>query len=429
MKLKCTFCLAALLSSYGVAHAQSNNNELAAKEYAPLTFAQQYVLHSNILNEDRRVNIFLPESFYEVSAQHTYPVLLLLEDEFFLMVSGVVKHLSAVERMPETIVVSLADGPHIPKFYTNGSDFWPKDWKQLPFGENPDSFTAYLRQELLPYLKSNFRANDFNLIMGLSVTSMYALHTFAKEPDLFDAHIAIAAGDVLGMGYNDGESLIDVIVDDFQNAPNRKGYLYVTSADSDGNGDSPMIKANLEELERRLSPYRTAHFQFVSKSFENEGHYDVALPALEEALGMIYPKDKWFAKYHEMIEAPGNAMANIDDYFQRLSSEYGFEILPKAERWNSGNSLSRVGPRLLRDGRVQESIEVIERWVEYRPKSAEALSELAKAYEANNQLDKAISALDKALKLSVASEMEESSEYEAQLDQLKEKIRDKKDQR
>ncbi|MEQ8811070.1 MAG: alpha/beta hydrolase-fold protein [Imperialibacter sp.] len=429
MKLKCTFCLAALLSSYGVAHAQSNNNELAVKESAPLTFAQQYVLHSNILNEDRRVNIFLPESFYEVSAQHTYPVLLLLEDEFFLMVSGVVKHLSAVERMPETIVVSLADGPHIPKFYTNGSDFWPKDWKQLPFGENPDSFTAYLRQELLPYLKSNFRANDFDLIMGLSVTSMYALHTFAKEPDLFDAHIAIAAGDVLGMGYNDGESLIDVIVDDFQNAPNRKGYLYVTSADSDGNGDSPMIKANLEELERRLSPYRTAHFQFVSKSFKNEGHYDVALPALEEALGMIYPKDKWFAKYHEMIEAPGNAMVNIDDYFQRLSSEYGFEILPKAERWNSGNSLSRVGPRLLRDGRVQESVEVIERWVEYRPKSAEALSELAKAYEANNQLDKAISALDKALKLSVASEMEESSEYEAQLDQLKEKIRNKKGQR
>ncbi|MEQ8534989.1 MAG: hypothetical protein RIB86_24255, partial [Imperialibacter sp.] len=129
MKLKCTFCLAALLSSYGVAHAQSNNNELAAKEPAPLTFAQQYVLHSNILNEDRRVNIFLPESFYEVSAQHTYPVLLLLEDEFFMMVSGVVKHLSAVERIPETIVVSLVDGPHIPKFYTNGSDFWPKDWK------------------------------------------------------------------------------------------------------------------------------------------------------------------------------------------------------------------------------------------------------------------------------------------------------------
>ncbi|WP_416866381.1 MAG: alpha/beta hydrolase-fold protein [Imperialibacter sp.] len=429
MKLKCTFCLVALLKFYGVAHAQPINNEFFAKEPTPLTYAQQYLLHSKILNEDRKVNIFLPESFYEVSAQHTYPVLLLLEDEFFLMVSGVVKHLSAVERMPETIVVSLVDGPHIPKFYTNGSDFWPMDWKQLPFGENPDSFTAYLRKELLPYLKSNFRANDFNLIMGLSVTSMYALHTFAKEPDLFDAHIAIAAGDVLGMGYNDGESLIDVIVNDFNSAPNRKGYLYVTSADSDGNGDSPMIKANLEELERRLSPYRTADFQFVSKSFENEGHYDVALPALEEALGMIYPKDKWFAKYHEMIEAPGNAMANIDGYFQRLSAEYGFDILPRAERWNSGNSLSRVGPRLLRDGRILESIEVIERWVEYRPKSAEALSELAKAYEANNQLDKAISALGKALQISSALEMEESSEYQTQLDQLKEKTRDKKNQR
>ena len=127
MKLKHIFSIIVLLNFYNVVKAQQNKNELSITESIPLTYAQQYVIHSKILNEDRKVNIFLPESFYEVSAQHTYPVLLLLEDEFFLMVSGVVKHLSSVERMPETIVVSLVDGPHVPKFYTNGSDNWPKE--------------------------------------------------------------------------------------------------------------------------------------------------------------------------------------------------------------------------------------------------------------------------------------------------------------
>lgn len=421
MKLKHIWCIIILLNFCSVTNAQQNKSELSIKKSTPLTYAQQYVFHSKILNKDRKINIFLPESFYKVSEKHTYPVLLLLEDEFFHMVSGMVKHLSSVERMPETIVVSLIDGPHIPKLYTNGSDFWPKDWKQLPFGVNPDSFTAYLKEELLPHLKNNFRANDFNIIMGLSATSMYALHTFAKEPDLFDAHIAIASGDVLGMGYNEGESLIDFFVNDFKDSPKRKGWLYVTSADADGGGNSPMIKANLEELEERLSPYRSDDFHFDSKIFPNEGHYDVALPALKEAFAIIFPKEKWFARYREIIKKPGNAMENIDNHFQKLSTEYGFEILPRAERWNSVNRLSWIGPNLLRQDNGAEAIEVIERWVEYRPKSTMALSELAKAYEANNELDKAISALEKAYKMS-----SELNEYQTQIIQLKEKIKNKK---
>ena len=426
MNLKHIFSIIVLLNFYNVAKAQQNKNELSITESIPLTYAQQYVIHSKILNEARKVNVFLPESFYESSEEHTYPVLLLLEDEFFLMVSGVVKHLSSVERMPETIVVSLVDGPHVPKLYTNGSDNWPKDWKQLPFGVDPDPFTAHLKQELLPYLKSNFRANEFGVVLGFSGTAMYALHAFSKEPEMFDANIAIASGDVLGMGYKEGESLIDLFVNDVKNTPTRKRYLYVTSADSDVNGGSPMIKANLEELENRLSPYRSDDFYFISKVFPYEGHYDVALPGLEEALRMIFPKEKWFAKYREIIKEPGNAMENVDAHFQKLSEEYGFIILPKAERWNSGNSLSRIGRSLLNQGKTAEAIEVNQRWVKYRPKSTLALSELAKAYEANNKLDKAISALEKARKISSEGNMEETNEYQTQINQLKEKIAEKR---
>ncbi|MGN7514789.1 MAG: alpha/beta hydrolase-fold protein [Allomuricauda sp.] len=384
---------------YGVnmVRAQHTQSTVTSKS---LIFAQQEVFHSEILKEDRTINVFLPESFHESSEKHTYPVLLLLEDEFFLMTSGVVKHLSSVERMPETIVVSLVDGPKIPKLYTNGSDFWPKDWKQLPFGENPDPFTEHLKQELFPYLKKNFRANDFTMIMGLSGTAVYALHAFAKEPNLFDAHIAIAAGDILGMGYNEGESLIDFVINDFKNGLNTTGYLYVTSADSDGNGNSPMIKANLDELEKRLSPYRSEDFHFISKIFPNEGHYDVALPALREALGLIFPKEKWFAEYRVIINEPGNAMKNIDDHFQKLTEEYGFEILPKTERWNSPNSLSRIGAILLREGSTVEAIEVMERWAAYRPNSIDALNELANAYKTNGNFEKAASVMEKVEKLS-----------------------------
>lgn len=408
-----------LINTVALAQRDSIQTELVEKRI-PLTFAYQEIIHSKILNQDKKINICLPENFYEVSSQHTYPVLLLLENEFFQMVSGVVKHLSSVERMPETIVVSITDEPSTPTVYTNGSDFWPKDWKQIE-GKNPDPFTKYLREELFPYLKNNYRANDFKMIMGLSGTSIYALHTFVKESDLFNAHIAIAAGDILGMGYNEGESYIDLIVDNLNRTPQRKGYLYVTSADSDGGGNSPMIKANLEELENRLSTYRTENFHFISKIFPNEGHYDVALPALEEALAMVFPKEKWFAKYSEIIKLAGSAMKNLDDYYLRLSGEYGFKVLPRAERWNSINRLSWVGPFLLRQGNNEEAIEINQRWVRYCPKSTTALSELAKAYEANGELNKAISVLEKAQDMTSDINEEESRSYKVRITHLKEK--------
>lgn len=423
MNYKYFFCIIVLLSSYNLIIAQQEKNKLSIKTSEPLSYGQKDIIHSKILNEERTVNIFLPESFHTASSQHTYPVLILLEDEFFHMVSSVVKHLSSVERIPETIVVSIKNMSFIPTVYTNGSTFWPT--KQLS-DENPNPFTEHLKKELFPYLEKNYRANDFSTVMGLSPTSIYALHTFVKEPDLFDAHIAIAAGDILGMGYKEGERFIDLFESKLKNDSNRKQYLYVTSSDADGGGNSPEIQENLEELEKKLMPFASNNFKFISKIFPNEGHYDVALPAFIEALEMIFPKEEWSARYRDIIKEEGNAMNNIDNYFQKLSEEYGFEVLPKSERWNSVNRLSWIGPNLLKQGNTTEAIEVIERWVEYSPKSELALLELAKAYEVNGEFNKALSALKKAHQLSLELKTEESGKYESQINQLKNKISKKK---
>jgi predicted alpha/beta superfamily hydrolase len=381
-----------------------------------LSFAQQDSFYSEVLNENRKMNIYLPESFHEVSNNHTYPVLLLLEDEFFYMVSGVVKHLSSVERMPETIVVSILDMSYIPTVSTNGSTFWPTEKLS---DQNPDPFTKHLKEELFPYLKSKYRANDFGLIMGLSFTSIYVHHTFVQEPGLFDAHIAIASGDILGMGYKEGERFIDLIADEVKNHPGRKNYLYVTSADGDGGGNSPEIGENLIELDSILSPLESENFKYISKLFPNEGHYDVALPALIEALGMVFPKKEWFARYRNIVNEPGNAMHNIDKYYERLSKKYGFQILPRAERWNSGNRLSLIGPYLIKQERVAEGIEILERCVELRPSSPHSFYELAKAYENDNQIEKAIVTLSKAHELSCQLELPSSEQYLNHLKKLK----------
>ncbi|UGU14891.1 hypothetical protein LS482_14465 [Sinomicrobium kalidii] len=415
MKFKYIFLILILTHCLSLS-GQEQNSLQQLRASIPLSYAQQDSIYSEILDESRKINIYLPESFHEASEEHQYPVLVLLEDEFFYMTSGVVKHLSSVERMPETIVVSILDMSYIPTVYTNGSTFWPAEKLS---DENPGPFTKHLKEELFPYLESNYRANDFRMIIGLSWTSVYALHTFVKEPGLFDAHIAVAAGDILGMGYDAGERFIDLIAGEVKNHPGRKNYLYITSSDGDGGGNSPEIGEHLVELDRILSPLESENFQYVSKLFPNEGHYDVALPALIEALGMIFPKEEWFARYRDMVNKPGNAIDNIDKYYERLSKKYGFRILPRAERWNSVNRLSWIGPYLIRQGRVAEGIEIIERWVELRPNSPLALNELAKAYENSNRIEKAIVTLSKAYELSCQLKLPGSEQYLNHLEKLK----------
>src|SRR5690606_32087812 len=101
-----------------------------------------------------------------------------------------------------------------------------------------------------------------------------------------DAHIAIAAGDMLGMGYKPGENFIDLIAAQIEDAANRKRYLYVTSADADS-ASAAEIGTNLETLHKRLLTYHSNNLKYFSGIYPDEGHYDLTLPALIDALEMI----------------------------------------------------------------------------------------------------------------------------------------------
>ncbi|MEL6559456.1 MAG: alpha/beta hydrolase-fold protein [Bacteroidota bacterium] len=374
-------------------------------------------LHSKFLKETQHFKIFLPESFHEASDAHRYPVILLLEDKFFHLTTGIVQHLSLVNRMPESIVVSLENGPVVPKLYTNGSDFWPEDWKQLPFGKSPEKFVAFVEKELFPYLENNYRANDYRIVIGFSGTSIFALHALAKAPHLFDAHVAIAAGDILGMGYQEGKSLIDEFEQNLSSTNRFKNILYVTSADGDVE-TAPMIGRNLKELDTRLDQYNGDTFRYISKVYHNENHYDVALPALGEAFNLIFPKSKWSADYRELSAEDGNALANIDAYYQQLSKDYGVTFLPMAERWNSVNSLRWVGLNLLQRNRIAEAIKVLDRRVQYRPRSVNAHADLSKAYEQYGQVNKAIEIQEKAVQLATKQELEPVGRFIEKLSEL-----------
>lgn len=368
----------------------------------PLADATELTLTSTFLGTNKKLRLQLPPGFASASADHTYPVVLVLEEQFAAMIAGTVHHLALTSRMPEALVVSLVeDGQpfYAPRVYTNGSDFWPKQWEQMPFDQPDDRLLDFFERELFPYLTQHYRAADYRIIVGTSARAVLVLHSFCRRPELFQVHVAVAAGDILGMGYDKGKTFIDHIETRLKQTaapPTRRGALYVASAQSDV-AHTAQIAANLEALATRFTAYQHPWRPLTAKVFADEDHYAVLMPAWLEVLGQVFPRARFSRRYQEFESKAGAVLQHIDQHHADLSREYGFAIMPRARVWNSGNCLFGSGRRLLGAERYAEAAEIFARCAAYQPQSAEAVHQQAEALTAAGRLDAALAARREAL--------------------------------
>lgn len=392
-------------------------------EAAPVAVGEQIRFRSEILSADVTMRIAVPESFAVSSEEHTYPVAFLHGDhgrQFFPTVAGLVKHLADRERMPESIVVSLDDLDAIPQIHTHGM------WGAETLGPDgdPAADLRHLEEEVIPYLERTYRANHYRLIVGVSGSSLFPIYTFTEAPDLFDSHILVAAADMFGMGYRPGETFVDAFEAALAATPTRRAKLYVGVADADLEGQE-RYRSNLEALESRLR--RFAGLDLEVEVFPREDHYAVLIRAMLSALDQNFPDARWSARYRDLVAQSGDALDNIDRYYEELSREYGFRILPRADRWNNVNCLRFMIRHLIQEGRTAEAVAVAERRAEYRPGTLPSLRGLVDAYEADGRLAAAVAAQKRAVAQAEAEGHSELSALEERLQALRTDLAQEKD--
>ena len=396
------------------------SGEARLREPESLNYGQRHELFSSILNEKRVIDIYVPESHDLTHEERVYPVMFVFTPKFSRVTASVIDHLSSEDRLPDCIVVSFANGRNYgPNLHANG--MWGPNRKMLEFNADPAKFARFIKEELLPYLGKRYRIADFRMAIGASGSSVFTMHSFAKEPDLFQGHIIIAAGDMLGMGYQEGRTFIDAYETHLRQSPDRKGYLHISSAESDAPEGSE-ARNNLIELEKRLKPFENQNLLIRSAIIPNETHYASWLTGLKAGLELMFPVADWAPDYRAFDEPKGQVLKRVDAFYSGLSKKYGFTILPRGYLWNSGNCMAGTGRRLMRIGRNAEAVEVYRRWVVYRPRSAYALSSLATALDADNRLEEAIAMQKQAVMLGRQYDTNYLTEYEDGLKKLKSKL-------
>lgn len=243
----------------------------------PLTIGEIRTVKSKILNEERILNIYLPQNF---DKKKSYPIIYLLDgsmNEDFIHVTGLIQFFNQMYSMPETIVVGIAniDRKRDFTFHTDLKDLQ----KDYPTTGHSDQFISFLEKELKPYIQSQFKTTD-NYLFGQSLGGLLATEILLKKPEMFTNYFIISPS-----LWWDDESLLKQADQLLAKIPDTKKFIYV----SVGKGEHPVMVKDAEDLYDVLKKSGKKNWTVEYKMMETDNHATILHRSLYEGLVKLFP--------------------------------------------------------------------------------------------------------------------------------------------
>jgi len=151
----------------------------------PLVIGEQIQLYSKVLNESRRIDIYLPRT-YQVNSNKKYDVLYVLDGNAHLLhAAGSQLVLAGYQQMPELLIVGIHN--------TNRNrDLTPSVVSSVANSGGASHFRRFIAEELIPHVAQTYRTNDKRYLSGHSYGGLFAIDTLVEQPDLFDAYFTFS---------------------------------------------------------------------------------------------------------------------------------------------------------------------------------------------------------------------------------------------
>jgi uncharacterized protein len=134
----------------------------------------------------------LPAS-YASGDSLSYPVLYMTDAEAELigMYTGIVSALRFAQRVPELIMVGIADGDFSDHFRLRRLDYTPSARPPAdPPSGGAGAFLEFLREEAIPFIEARYRADRGDRgIWGHSLGGLFAAYALLNSPDTFQRYL------------------------------------------------------------------------------------------------------------------------------------------------------------------------------------------------------------------------------------------------
>jgi uncharacterized protein len=250
----------------------------AAEKAAPLVIGETFIIHSKVLGEARRINVYLPPGYAD-SPGARLPVLYMPDGgmaEDFLHVAGLVQVSVGNGTMRPHLLVGIENTQR--RRDMTGPTESERDKKIAPRVGGSGAFRQFIREELMPEVKGRYRTTDEAAVVGESLAGLFVVETFLLEPDLFDTYIAFDPS----LWWNN-QKLVGDASRLLRARPGLKKTLYFAS--SDEKEIAADARRFAEVLGRSAPPGLRWHYE----KMPDEKHSTIYHPAALKAFRAVFP--------------------------------------------------------------------------------------------------------------------------------------------
>ena len=257
----------------------------------PNVVGTNYSIDSNILEESRQIQVYLPPGYTETDVK--YPVLYLLDGQLFFNSAVSLSNKFRQSRLaPEFIIVGI-------------NTSYPQRFGHFSSGK--DTFIEFMITELLPYVESNFRTNGEKLLFGWEYAGSLGFNFMLKNTISFDGYI-------LASPYPIWDE-----IEELDTVSTLNSMLYFTVSP-----DEYQVNHGTEKLDSWLSSKNINNLEWFYTELVNEEHSSTGYPTLYHGLRSYF---KYYPEFQEdsfkkFIKAGGLEYAY--DYSKKRASKYGF---------------------------------------------------------------------------------------------------------
>lgn len=247
----------------------------ADDEVVPLVIGETFTINSKIMSEARRINVYMPAGYKESSAMRL-PVLYMPDGgmaEDFLHVAGLVQVSVGNATMRPFLLVGIENTQR--RRHLTGPTEDEDDKKIAIRVGGSKAFRMFIRDELMPRVKSRYRTTGETAIVGESLAGLFVVETFLLEPDLFDTYVAFDPS----LWWNK-QKLVHDAGQQLNSRPKLKKVLYFVSSDEKGIVEPAQRLA--ETLKRNAPAGVHWHYEKMPEEKHSTIYHPAALKAFRE---------------------------------------------------------------------------------------------------------------------------------------------------
>lgn len=298
-----------------------------------IVIGKRYVMHSEILGEDREIYIHLPREDHPDFDTVHYPVVYVFDGSSqFLSIVDIMNRLSTSlgdEICPKMIVVGIIQNDREKDLGLEHQD------KLSVISMSRDKFTEFIEKELLAYVESNYHTLPYRILIGYSQGGLKAMNILAYNTDLFNAYIVIDPS----LGHYNNQ-WFNASVHKIEKADLSEKSVFLAMAQTmkmdtdtlDIKKDTTTDSRHMRDIMEAANAFRKnqSNFDFSWKYYPNEYHGSVPFIAEYEAFYKIF---SWYnlQKLRYIFKSDDSPLVlkeAIKAHFESASRKTGIKFSP-----------------------------------------------------------------------------------------------------